>query len=65
MGRTLGGFLAHVLVVDDIFSPNYSRFGLGTTSKTEDPVWYALLVVRRVRGVVIGSRMTIMNDLCS
>jgi len=62
--RTLGGLLAHVLVVDDVFSPNYSRFGLGTTSKTEDPVWYALLVVRRVRGVVIGSRMTIVDGLC-
>ena len=63
--RTLGGLLAHVLVVYDVFSPNYSRFGPGSTPKTKDSVWRALLVVRRVRRVVISSWLTIENDLCS
>ena len=62
--RTLGGLLAHVLVIYDVFSPNYSRFGPGSTPKTKDSVWCALLVVRRVRRVVISSWLTIVNDLC-
>lgn len=38
VGRTLGGFLAHVLVVYYIFSPNDSRSGPGAASKLKDPV---------------------------
>jgi len=64
VGRTLGGLLAHVLVIYDIVSPNYSRLGPGSTPKTKDSVRCALLIVRRVRRVVISSWLTIVDGLC-
>ena len=64
IGRTLGRLLTHVLVVYNIILPNNSRFGPGTTSKTQDPVWCTFLVLRWIRGAFISSWLTVLNDLC-